>query len=46
MDWGLVPRVSDLAGLPTDGVRADGGGLMAWAEAGLPVESETEPATA
>lgn len=23
-----------------------GGGLMAWAEAGLPVEGETEPATA
>jgi 3-mercaptopyruvate sulfurtransferase SseA len=22
------------------------GGLMAWAEAGLPVESDTEPATA
>ena len=35
-----------LASMGYERVEVLGGGLMAWAEAGLPVEGETEPATA
>jgi rhodanese-related sulfurtransferase len=35
-----------LTSMGYDHVEVLGGGLMAWAEAGLPVDSETEPATA
>jgi rhodanese-related sulfurtransferase len=35
-----------LTSMGYDNVEVLGGGLMAWAEAGLPIESEIEPATA